>query len=96
MTHNITQHSEIDYSKWEHYEGLPPGQEDDLYLLFIDKLTSESIRTYKEANDYFQSGSDSFTNFILNLEERTTWFDYTQINQVLNEINLYIEQLKQL
>ncbi|MFD3000429.1 hypothetical protein ACFS7Z_08670 [Pontibacter toksunensis] len=94
MIHNILQNSEKDCSEWLDYDGLPPEQEADLFILFHYETVNESICTYEKANKYFKPGSDSLAYFILSLEENTCWFDYTQIQQVMNEINLYLEQLK--
>jgi hypothetical protein len=85
----------MDLAKWENYKGLPSDQEEDLYELFVNCMNNEGIMSYKDAEKYFRTGSDTFTTFLLLLEARTGWFDYTQMPQIFDEISLYLEQLRE-
>jgi hypothetical protein len=85
----------MDKKKWENYNGLPSDQEEDLYELFISYMNENRLGCYEDAELFFKSGTDTFTFFILALEEQTTWFDYTQMPQIFDEISLYLEQLSE-
>jgi hypothetical protein len=85
----------MDLAKWENYKGLPSDQEEDLYELFVNCMNNVGISSYEDVKNYFKTGTDTFTQFLLVLEDRTEWFDYSQMPQIFDEISLYLEQLRE-
>ena len=74
--------------------GLPTSQEKDLYKLFLDIVDTKEY-SIEECMEYFKPGTDSFTNFLLLLEYKTSWFDYTQVEDIVLDIDCYIDMLRE-
>lgn len=70
---------------------LTEEQSDDLAEIFFDFIKRNKMG-YKDAEDYFKPGTQEFADFLVYLEDETTWFDYRQIDDVMIEIsNLILE-----
>lgn len=78
----------------EEYRGLPSDQEEDLREIFYEwidmKFPDESKQ---ELIELFQPETDNFVSFLQELEDQTEWFDYSQVDQIYQEISLYIDDL---
>lgn len=78
----------------EDYQGLPSEQEEDLFEIFHEWVDSKYPEHSKdELIVMFKPGTDSFVQFLQELENETTWFDYTQVENIYQEISLYIDDL---
>lgn len=81
------------FENFEEYKGLPSDQEEDLNEIFQEFISLKQF-TPEQAWQYFQPDSQTFANFLIQLENETDWFDYTQMDQVFQEISIYIEDMK--
>lgn len=78
----------------EEYRGLSSEQEEDLFEIFhewIDRKYPDLSQ--EELVEVFKPGTDTFVEFLQELEEETTWFDYSQVDRIYQEISLYIDDL---
>ena len=73
--------------------GLPSDQEHDLYEIFCDIVDTHDYDT-EDCIEYFKQGTESFTNFLLLLEYKTNWFDYTQVDELIFDLECYIDILR--
>jgi len=83
---------------WENFEeeyvGLPSNQEEDLFEIFHEWIDLKYPDvSQEELIEIFKPGTDSFVQFLQELESETTWFDYSQVEQIFQEISLYIDDL---
>jgi hypothetical protein len=83
---------------WENFEeeyvGLPSNQEEDLFEIFHEWIDLKyPDASQEELIEIFKPGTDSFVKFLQELESETTWFDYSQVEQIFQEISLYIDDL---
>ena len=83
---------------WENFEeeyvGLPSNQEEDLFEIFHEWIDLKyPDASQGELIEIFKPGTDSFVKFLQELESETTWFDYSQVDQIFQEISLYIDDL---
>ncbi len=76
------------------YMGLDPEQEEDLRVVFWEIVTNNDL-DYKSAMEYFKPDSQTFANFLKELEQETNWFDYTQMELVFEDISIYLMELEQ-
>jgi hypothetical protein len=75
------------------YMGLSQDQEEDLREVFYELITKYNM-DYKSAMEYFKPGSQTLANFFHDLESETTWFDYTQVDLVFEDISIYLMELE--
>lgn len=54
--------------------------------IFFEFVKNKNL-SWEDANDFFVQGTQNFANFLLLLEDETTWFDYTQMDAVLSELS---------
>ena len=59
---------------------------------FIDNYVVEYNISFETLKDHFESSTDSFVDFILAVEKHFTWFDYTQIEEVLEILKIFIQK----
>lgn len=76
----------------EEYKGLPSEQEEDLREIFWEFVTLKDF-SKEEAEKYFDPKSQTFTDFLIKLENETDWFDYTQMNDIFQELSIYINEM---
>ena len=69
-------------------------QEDDLFMFFTEYIKNLDI-DYFECLNHFEYMSDTLVSFILLLEKEFDWFDYTQADDILCELNFYIKNLNE-
>ncbi len=84
----------MNYSEWEEYKGLPSEQEEDFYSIFCQYVNQRGL-DYDKAFIHFQPDTDTFVEFLEILENSTTWFDYTQMNEIFQELTLYLIQMSE-
>lgn len=77
----------------ENINVLSSNQQDDLYELFAENVNKLDL-DYEKCVKYFEKGSDTFVRFFLQLEENTEWFDYSQAEDVINELSIFISEMK--
>jgi len=75
------------------FMGLYPEQEEDLREVFWELVTKYNM-DYKAAVEYFKPDSQTFANFLRDLEKETDWFDYTQMDLVFEDISIYLMELQ--
>lgn len=80
------------FENFEEYKGLPSEQEEDLREIFWEFVTLKGF-SKEEAEKYFDPKSQTFTDFLIKLENETDWFDYTQMNDIFQELSIYITEI---
>ena len=68
------------------YMGLDPEQEEDLRVVFWEIVTNNDL-DYKSAMEYFKPDSQTFANFLKELEQETNWFQVIPETVVLVKYN---------
>lgn len=86
--------AKMNYSNWEEYEGLPSDQEEEFYNIFFNYINANSM-DYNTAFNHFQPGTDTLVEFLTLLENETEWFNYTQMDEIFQELSLYLIQLEE-
>jgi hypothetical protein len=76
----------------EEYKGLPSEQEEELREIFWEFVTLKDL-SKEEAEKYFDPKSQTFADFLIKLENETDWFDYTQMNDIFQELSIYISEM---
>ena len=61
-------------------------------FFFIDDYVVQYNIPLETLQGHFESSTDSFVDFILAVEKYFTWFDYTQIQQVLEILDIFIQK----
>jgi hypothetical protein len=84
----------VNYSEWEEYNGLPSDQEEDFYLIFCKYINQKGL-DYNTAYNHFQPGTDTLVEFLEILENSTDWFNYTQMDEIFQELTLYLIQMSE-
>ncbi len=84
----------MSYDKWEEYKGLPSDQEEDFYVIFCVYIEQKGL-DYNKAYEHFQPGTDTLVNFLEILGNSTTWFNYTQMDEIFQELTLYLIQMSE-
>lgn len=84
----------MSYEAWEEYKGLPSEQEEDFYFIFCQYVSQKNL-DYEKAFIHFQPGTDTLVEFLVILENSASWFDYTQMEEIFQEITLYLIQMSE-
>mgnify|MGYP001305518737 CR=1 FL=1 len=80
------------FENYEEYKGLPSEQEEDLREIFWDFVTLKNM-SKDEVEEYFNPKSETFADFLMKLERETDWFDWTQMDDIFQEISVYISEI---
>lgn len=65
----------------------------ELFLYFKQYIREKQL-DYETLIEHFMPGTDTFVSFILSLEVKLKWFDYTQAVETVDILDLYLHTLE--
>lgn len=71
---------------------LTDDQIDELTEIVIDYVDYKKMNS-EESQEYFKPGTQNFADFLKHLEDETDWFDYTQMDSLMDELSFIINEL---
>ncbi len=72
---------------------LNNNQVSELFLYFNEYVVKRNL-DFLTVSEYFAPGSDSFVGFVISLEKRFKWFDYTQAEDVIDVLDIYLQTIE--
>lgn len=70
---------------------LTISQIEDVFFFINDYVTKYNI-AHEMLSNHFASGTNSFVDFILAFEIHFTWFDYTQSQNILEILDVFLQE----
>lgn len=74
---------------------LTNQQVSDLFIYFTEYVSKRKMNI-DDLIEYFAPGTESFLHFILDMEDKFSWFDYSQADDALEILDIYLQTLEQL
>lgn len=70
-------------------------QVSELFIYFTEYISRRKM-SIDELIEYFAPGTETFLHFMLEMEEKFAWFDYSQADDALEILDIYLQTLDQL
>jgi hypothetical protein len=64
----------------------------DLIEYFKEHVERRGL-LYEDCYEHFMPGSTTFAMFLINLENRHAWFDYTQVQEVYSILDVLMKKM---
>ena len=72
---------------------LTNHQVSELFLYFNEYVVTRNL-DFLTVSEYFAPGTNSFVDFVISLEKHFKWFDYSQAEDVIDVLDIYLQTIE--